>query len=84
MAGFGLSSEYVEYTIDRAGPPPKTIHRSQAVVACVHGAVVCAWLAAGMNMRAAAETKREDFRMRNRFEEKMIVRRSFRWPSWYA
>jgi hypothetical protein len=35
----GTASEYVEYTMERAGPPLKTIHRSHAVVAVIHGAV---------------------------------------------
>jgi hypothetical protein len=38
IAGFGVSNAYVEYTIERAGPPPKVTHCSHASVACVHGA----------------------------------------------
>src|SRR6185437_8054541 len=74
IAGFGLSSEYVEYTIDREGPPPNTIHCSHAVVACVHG-VDCACPGSGINARAAADAKRWNFRMRNDFGEEMISRR---------
>jgi pyruvate/2-oxoacid:ferredoxin oxidoreductase alpha subunit len=38
IAGFGTSSGYDAYTIERAGPPPKVIQRSHGAVAVVHGA----------------------------------------------
>ncbi len=38
IAGFGTSSGYDAYTIERAGPPPNVIQRSHGAVAVVHGA----------------------------------------------
>jgi hypothetical protein len=37
IAGFGVSSAYDAYTIDRAGPLPCATHCSQAETAFVHG-----------------------------------------------
>jgi hypothetical protein len=36
---FGLSREYVAYTIERAGPLPYVTHCSHETVAVVHGNV---------------------------------------------
>jgi hypothetical protein len=38
MLALGAVSGYVAYTMERAGPEPYVIHRSQAVVAVVQGA----------------------------------------------
>jgi hypothetical protein len=43
IAGLGVSSEWLANTLDRAAPPPNVTQRSQAVVACVHGATARAF-----------------------------------------
>src|SRR6185295_7915291 len=62
-AAFGLSSEYVAYTIDRPGPPPRVTHCSQAVVAVVHGATG-ATNGVRREVRTAAMKPRSAVRMR--------------------
>jgi hypothetical protein len=52
----------VEYTIDRAGPPPKTIHCSQATVGVVHGATG-AWRETEADVKTPAVARRMDVRI---------------------
>src|SRR5512133_2787832 len=62
---FGASSDPVAYTMERAVPPPKTIHRSHAAVAVVHTADYAASVRLGgeQDVRAAAAANKIDGRI---------------------
>src|SRR5690348_14245485 len=69
IEGFGRSSGYVAYTMERAGPPPSVTQCSHALVAAVHGVPAASDAAAGLHdtitdVRAATVAKRKSVRMR--------------------